>query len=188
MEYLDIVDETGVPTGEIISRERAHRDGVMHRTAHVWITRTQNGQTQLLLQKRSQNKESFPGWYDTSSAGHIPAGCEPLESALRELKEELGLAASPESLAFAGTFRIEYQRTFHDRLFHDNEISFVYRYTGDVDETKLSLQKEELDSVAWFDLPFVYRACLRGEEPFCVTPGSLRCLMAHLGIDPESLS
>ena len=36
-------------------------------------------------------KESFPGMYDTSSAGHIPAGEEPLPSALRELSEELGM-------------------------------------------------------------------------------------------------
>lgn len=33
-------------------------------------------------------KESFPGRFDTSSAGHIQAGDEPLESALRELHEQ----------------------------------------------------------------------------------------------------
>ena len=38
-------------------------------------------------------KESFPGLYDTSSAGHIRAGDEPLPSALRELREELHIAA-----------------------------------------------------------------------------------------------
>lgn len=39
MEYFDVVDEKGVPTGATVSREAAHRDGVRHRTAHVWVTR-----------------------------------------------------------------------------------------------------------------------------------------------------
>ena len=44
MEYLDIVDENGIPSGETVSREEAHRLGVQHRTSHVWIVRkTDNG-------------------------------------------------------------------------------------------------------------------------------------------------
>ena len=37
MELLDIVDEKGNPTGETVPREVAHREGIRHRTAHVWI-------------------------------------------------------------------------------------------------------------------------------------------------------
>ena len=72
---------------------------------------------QILLQKRSQNKDSFPGKFDTSSAGHIQAGDEPLESALRELKEELGISATPEQLHFAGTFPISFTKEFHGKCF-----------------------------------------------------------------------
>ena len=82
-EYLDIVDESGHPTGETISRDAAHTDGILHRTAHVWVVRKTDRGYDILLQKRSAEKDSFPGLYDTSSAGHIPAGDEPLESALR---------------------------------------------------------------------------------------------------------
>ena len=74
MEILDVVDETGAPTGETVERAEAHREGVRHRTAHVWIARNRNGRIQLLLQKRCMQKDSFPGCYDISSAGHIPAG------------------------------------------------------------------------------------------------------------------
>ena len=84
MEYLDICDEDGQPTGQIVPRSIAHRDGILHRTAHVWIVRDNAGRIQILLQKRSMEKESFPGLYDTSSAGHIPSGSEPLPSALRD--------------------------------------------------------------------------------------------------------
>ena len=98
MEWLDVVDAQGRPTGERVSREQAHREGVRHRTAHVWILRKKDGETQILLQKRSDDKDSHPGCYDISSAGHIPAGQEFLPSALRELKEELGVEAAPEQL------------------------------------------------------------------------------------------
>lgn len=78
MEYLDIVDEQGQPTGEIISRTLAHTKGIRHRTAHIWIVRRKNEHFQVLMQKRAMSKDSFPGKYDTSSAGHIQAGDEPL--------------------------------------------------------------------------------------------------------------
>lgn len=123
MEYFDITDEKGLPTGEVISRVQAHSDGIRHRTAHVWVVRECDGHTQVLLQKRAKNKDSFPGCFDTSSAGHIPAGSEPLPSALRELSEELGIDAKPEELTFIGTFRIQYEKEFYGKLFRDNEVS-----------------------------------------------------------------
>ena len=101
MELFDVIDSKGNPAGQIVSREKAHAEGIPHRTAHIWIIRKKEGRVQILLQKRSQNKDSFPGKFDTSSAGHIQAGDEPLESALRELKEELGISATPEQLHFA---------------------------------------------------------------------------------------
>jgi len=98
MELLDIVDEDGLPTGETVERELAHRNGIRHRTSHVWILRKQNNTIQVLLQKRSKNKDSYPGCYDISSAGHIPCGEDYINSALRELQEELGITATAEEL------------------------------------------------------------------------------------------
>ena len=83
MEYFDIIDEQGRLTGETAERSVAHRLGLRHRTAHVWVIRHEPDGIRVLLQQRSLNKDSFPGQWDTSSAGHIPAGSEPLESALR---------------------------------------------------------------------------------------------------------
>ena len=110
MEYLDIVDEQGQPTGKIISRTLAHTKGIRHRTAHIWIVRRKNEHFQVLMQKRAMSKDSFPGKYDTSSAGHIQAGDEPLASGLRELAEELGIHAKPEDLEFAGCIHGSYQK------------------------------------------------------------------------------
>ena len=185
MEYLDIVDENGRPTGETVARDVAHRDGVRHRTAHVWIVRSDRGHAQILLQKRSMQKESFPGMFDTSSAGHIPAGTEPLPSARRELKEELGLDASPEQLRFAGTFRIKYEKEFHGRLFRDNEVTWVYVYAGPVDVSALKLQPEEVDEVRWFGVDEVWEEIRRSRERFCVPADGLKVLRLYLGLEPK---
>ena len=122
MEIFDIIDEKGNPTGETVTRDQAHAEGIPHRTAHIWIIRQKDGRVQVLLQKRSQNKDSFPGKFDTSSAGHIQAGDEPLESAIRELHEELGIQATPAQLQFAGTFPISFAKEFHGKLFRDEEL------------------------------------------------------------------
>ena len=49
MELLDVVDENGVPTGTVVSREKAHAEGIRHRTAHVWLVRRRNGNVEILL-------------------------------------------------------------------------------------------------------------------------------------------
>jgi isopentenyldiphosphate isomerase len=168
LELFDVVDEKGIPTGETVERGKAHEDGIRHRTAHIWISREVSGRRQVLLQKRALAKDSFPGRYDTSSAGHIQAGDEPLESAMRELEEELGIKADASQLKFAGTFKIQYVKEFHGKSFHDNEVAFVYVYLGTVDIENITIQKEELDSVEWFDLEDTYQECLKHNPKFCV--------------------
>ena len=180
MEIFDIVDEYGNPTGETIERGLAHKEGVRHRTAHIWIAREVNGMWQVLLQKRAQTKDSFPRRYDTSSAGHIQAGDEPLESAIRELQEELGIVASPEELKYAGTFNIKYEKEFHDKLFKDNEIAFVYVYLGEIDIDVITVQEEELECVEWFDLEETYTECLAHNQKFCVPVKGLETARQYL--------
>lgn len=180
MEYFDIVNEKGQPSGETVAREIAHRDGILHRTAHVWVIREFNGKIQVLLQKRSMDKDSFPGLYDTSSAGHIPAGDEPLPSALRELEEELGISATQDQLTYAGSFRIQYEKEFHGQMFRDNEVSWVYIYREPVDISQLKLQASEVDEVRWFELDEVCEEIKHSRERFCVPSGSLQVLREFL--------
>ena len=213
MEYFDVCDKNGLPTGEVIEREEAHRLGIRHRTAHVWIARnlprsakqlgsssveqpgsSPTGQlspsprdntvndVEILMQKRSLNKDSYPGMYDTSSAGHIPAGCEPLESALRELQEELGIAAKTEDLKLIGHFHIAYEEVFHGKPFRDNEYASVYLYTRgeELDVSKLHLQEEEVESVEWFSLAAVREEIKVSRERFCVAEGAIETLWEYV--------
>ena len=39
MEYFDIVDENGLPTGKTVSREEAHQKGIPHRTSRSYPCR-----------------------------------------------------------------------------------------------------------------------------------------------------
>lgn len=153
MELLDIVDENGIPTGLVKERTKVHEDGDMHRTSHVWIVRDNDKSgMDVLIQKRSANKDSFPGCYDISSAGHIPAGDDFVESALRELKEELGIDAQPEELEDCGFKRKVVDQIFHGKKFKDNQISKVFKMKrNDLDISKLKLQKEEIESIMWMD-------------------------------------
>ena len=179
-EIFDIVDEKGNPTGKTIERKMAHETGARHRTAHIWIIRNINGHLEVLLQKRAMNKDSFPGRFDTSSAGHIQAGDEPKESALRELFEELGIKAFEEDLEFAGKFNIDYEKEFHGKLFKDKEIAFVYVYRKEMDIDKLTLQKEELDAVEWFDAEYVREECLKHNQKFCVPVKGLEVALNYI--------
>lgn len=183
MEIFDIVDENGQPTGDTVSRDMAHREGILHRTAHVWVIRRKPDGADVLLQKRSLEKDSFPGMYDTSSAGHIPAGDEPLPSALRELQEELGICAGEEQLTYAGRFRIQYEKEFHGKIFRDNEVSDVFVYQEPVAIERLSLQESEVEEVRWFDLDEVWREMQEeqsGRTRFCIPSGGMEVLRRWL--------
>ncbi len=184
-EFLDLVDENGQPTGGIISRDEAHRKGTLHRTAHVWLVRKKAGGYDILLQKRSEAKESFPGFYDTSSAGHIPAGEEPLPSALRELKEELGITAAPGELKYAGMFRIRFEREFHGHMFRENEVTSVYICERPVTLRELTLQESEVSGAQWFDLEQVWEEIHRSRDRICVPIEGLNLLRKYLGTEQE---
>ena len=86
-ELLDVVDEHD----RVIGKERRgviHAQGLMHRSAQVLVF---NSRGELFLQKRSVNKDEFPGLWDSSAAGHLDRGESYAHCARRELEEELGI-------------------------------------------------------------------------------------------------
>ena len=185
-ELFDIVNENGVPTGGIVERSEAHEKDIRHRTAHVWVVRMHDGKPQVLLQKRAAGKESFPGCYDTSSAGHIHAGDEPMESALRELEEELGIKADASDLSFAGIFHTHYEKVFRTDPFRDNEVTFVYIYKKPLDIETLTLQEDEVESVRWFDVDYVQEKIAPPRDAsFCVPVDGFSLVTEWLDSDSE---
>ncbi len=170
LELLDIVDENGNPTGKVIDRVKAHELGVRHRTSHVWLIRKPpKSKTQILLQKRSDTKDCYPGCYDISSAGHIPAGSDYLSSAIRELKEELGICASPDELIFIGNRKYSFEQIFYGKPFKENQVSKVYLLKRNMDECLFTLQKEEVSEVLWIDLEKCIQCVLKNSIPNCIS-------------------
>ena len=154
MEIFDVVDEWGEPTGETVDRQTAHSKGFRHRTAHIWLVRRIYNEPEILLQKRSDDKDSHPGCYDISSAGHIHAGDDYVTSALRELKEELGYAASEKELIYIGQCYDRTEREYYGKPFIDDQVSGIYLIVlpDDYSEDRFVLQKEEVSSVVWMKL------------------------------------
>ena len=101
-EYVDNLDpDTGEPIegNEAVLRSVAHKQGNWHRSVHVLVL-SKDGK--LILQKRGENIHASAGKWDISVGGHVSAGQSPLEAALRELKEELAIDATPEQLHEVG--------------------------------------------------------------------------------------
>ena len=181
LELFDVRDSEGNVTGVARERELVHLNGDPHGTSHIWVVRENaSGGWDVLLQKRSRDKDSYPDCYDVSSAGHLQAGDDFLPAALRELEEELGLRAQAEDLEFVGFRRAYREAFFCGRLFKDHEISAVYIYRKPVETSALRLQKEELESVMWMDLVDCRRAVGEGSLDNCMYPEELEMLSRRL--------
>ncbi|MDP2933889.1 MAG: NUDIX domain-containing protein [bacterium] len=97
-EVFPIVNEQDEVIGKI-SRQEAHRSPhLMHRAVGVFIL---NSAGEILLQKRSATKDTFPNAWEIL-AGHVQYGQKYLDTAVRELEEELGIIASPNDLLLTG--------------------------------------------------------------------------------------
>ena len=88
-ELFQVVDENDEATGAA-PRSEVHGNNLRHRAVHVFIF---NRQGELFLQKRSRWKDRHPLLWDSSAAGHVDAGEDYDETAVRELQEELGVVA-----------------------------------------------------------------------------------------------
>jgi len=72
-EIVDVLDEyTGEKTGDVISKNEAHKKGIWHGSIHVLIIN--NDKTKTLLQKRCADKKLYPNTWDIAVGGHITAG------------------------------------------------------------------------------------------------------------------
>jgi isopentenyldiphosphate isomerase len=90
-EPFDIITANGKPTGRVKSRADVHRDGDWHRAIHVWVAGVDDRGTPFLtLQRRSPDKDTWPGRFDATVGGHYRAG-ETLAETVREVEEEIGI-------------------------------------------------------------------------------------------------
>ena len=126
-EYVDLFDSDDRPLSRSVPKRQAHQQGLWHRSAHVWIyDRTGN----ILMQKRAQTKDTFPGLWDISVAGHISPERPPPRGAC-ELKEEIGLEVQPDQLELLTVIHMAYP---YPRLgWFNREHCYVYLLESDAD-------------------------------------------------------
>ena len=179
MEYLDIRNTDGTLTGKVKERNLVHQDGDLHGTVHIFIVREGKEGRELLLQKRSKDKDAYPGCYDISSAGHVSAGQGYKEAALRELEEELGIHAEDDDLSFIGYYHFYCEERFYDKPFRNNEISAVYLYTKPVEIGNLILQEEEVESVCWMPLSACKEKVAQKDREYCLLEEELNLVEGY---------
>lgn len=149
-ELFDIYDEQLRPLGTA-TRADTHANGYWHRTFHCWLTRREGNNRFVRFQLRQAGKDTNPGCYDITAAGHLTAG-ETVREAVRELEEELGVKAEFEQLIPLGQIREQASGDVNGVPFIDREVSDVFGLVCSVPLTELQLQPEEVAGVYEADL------------------------------------
>jgi isopentenyldiphosphate isomerase len=145
-ELLEVFDTHGQPTGTARSRAAMHLEGDWHQAFHCWIVRRHG--REVVLQRRSLEKDTFPGCWDAAAAGHWRFGERPQDAA-REIAEELGLAVDFEQLVYRG--REGAQRRFANGLI-DREYHQVYVLESDLPIGEYRPDPTEVSGVAAFSV------------------------------------
>ncbi len=130
-ELLEVVNEKG-ETIDTLPRTEIHGNpSLMHKVIHVLVF---NSNGELLLQKRSMDKDVAPGKWDTSVGGHVSAGESLDEAVRRETEEELGITDCNQQLLYSYIHSNQY------------ETELVYTYSC-VYDGEIIFQQDEIDEV-----------------------------------------
>lgn len=137
MEQLDVYDLNRERTGRILPREDvfsclAGDERIL--LVHACVFSSVNS---MLIQRRRETKDRYPGCWDVSAGGFVSSGEESPDAAVRELNEELGLILPKDCLVFV---RCEpFGKVLDD----------FYNVYLDADISELSLQESEVMDAVW---------------------------------------
>lgn len=143
-EYFDVLDEKGLYTGMVETREKCHKEGLWHKAVAMFVV---NSKGQVLLQKRSSKKKLWPNTWDITAGGHVDHGEFGFQAILRECKEELGLDLTKNDITFLGAATsVNIKGDIINKHFNE-----FYVVNAEVDTTKLELQEDETSEIKWID-------------------------------------
>lgn len=155
-EQWQLYSESAKPiAGSGASKDDVLRNGLLHGASHVWIWRNNEDVIEVLLQKRSNNKRTWPGRLDISAAGHIDLGETPLEAAIRETEEEIGIDTVDTMLQ---EFSMNKVYKVIDDSNTENELQWLYLMQLASDQS-FTLQESEVDSLLWLPLDEFQKNC-----------------------------
>ena len=140
-EVIEIVDREGSTIG-LRNRSEVHGNpSLLHKVVHILVF---NDSGELLLQKRSRNKDAEPGKWDSSVGGHVSPGEDFKAAALREMKEELGIVSNDIELLYSHIYSSNYESELvvTYKCFHNGPFPF---------------NREEIDDVAFWAIAAIER-------------------------------
>lgn len=141
-ELIDVLDENGNKTGEILTREQIHKKGLCHRIVVIAII---DAQGNILMQQRSKNKAKNPGKWDVAAAGHVSSGQTSIEAAMRETLEEVGIKVNEQELEYVLTYKNK-ENVEEDYI--DNQIYDCYIVKRDkINLRNIKVQESEVEQV-----------------------------------------
>jgi len=149
-EYFDIVNQDNIVIGKEL-RRIVHQTGLWHRGVHVFLFTPDR---KLLVQKRSQTRDTFSGTLDCSVSEHLKPGESYLAAAVRGLREELGVDGIP--LTRLVQFKMNYGP-------NDNEFSELYE--GVFYDTPLRIDPHEVDEITFHTIPELEEMMVVGKSP-----------------------
>lgn len=155
-EFLETFDARGHPTGLRV-RSAVHRLGLWHRAANVFLF---DRRGRLLIQRRSLKKDVCPGAWDLSVAEHLQPGEDYEASAVRGLREELGVEI--ESVEPVSGI-VESRLVIPSQGLKDYELQRSYQCRWD---GRVTLNHDEVDRVRWIDLPSLAAEFAASPETF----------------------
>lgn len=136
MEKWDILNSSGQPVGKTVVRGRSVLlNGEYHLVVHIWV---ESNDGKYLIQRRSEHKKLMPGEW-AATGGAAIAGEDSFTAAKRELKEELGIDSTKDTLKFVK--RIKRRSAFVD----------IWKIRTNIDVSMLKLQATEVASAKWVD-------------------------------------
>lgn len=91
IEWVDVVDENNDVIGQS-TRDQMRAENLRHRATYIVV---HDGMGKILVQRRTQSKDFYPGLLDATAGGVVQQGENMLDSARREAEEELGIAGVP---------------------------------------------------------------------------------------------
>lgn len=151
-EYWDICDEHGIPTGRLHQKGKPMNPGEYHMAATVWI-RDREGK--FLLSRRLPTASHDAGCWEPTG-GSALAGEDSLTTALREVREELGLSLDPAK----GTLFKRYNWPHHDGKGMAHICVWIFESDVSLDEVVL-LPTETCDAM-WADEDTIRRLIEEG--------------------------
>lgn len=156
-ELLLTVDENNRPITPV-ERSVAHTKGIWHRAADIWVI---NG-TKILCQRRSIQKDTNPGKWQTNFGGHMSPKDSYLSGAQKELEEETGIKLPKNRFKHVMIFKCihaEVNNNVDDREFIG---VFITKWKGDV--SKLRIENAEVDKVEWRDAEYLRKQLQDGNN------------------------